>query len=123
MPVRQTFKNLGNKFVGNTFADFTKTFSFESKVNASDGQGGYTVTWSTFADVRGFVKITSGNEINLDDHIKTRELKKFSFNYIPDLTSEMRILYEGDYYNIHSVMPIQDVDVWVNVIASKDVAT
>lgn len=119
----ESFKALANGFVSSTFADFTKSYVFESLSRLPDGQGGFTTTWSTYLTITGFVKTDSANEITLDDHIKTQDIKKFSFEYVSDLNAEMRILYNGDYYNIHSIKSIQDSNIWIDVIASKAVAT
>ena len=120
---RQRFKDLANKFVTDTFVEFAQTYAFESLTRVPDDQGGYTTTWATFATVSGFIKPTSGKEIILDDHINTENLKMFSFEYVAGITSEMRILFNSKYYNIHSVASIQESIVWINVIASESVAT
>lgn len=117
------FKAMANDFVNNEFADFTAAYSFESLTKAPDDQGGYTTSWATFVSVTGFVKPTSGKEMILDDHINTENLKKFSFEYVTGLTNDMRILFSGKYYNIHSIENIQESTVWINVIASESVAT
>lgn len=118
-----SFKAMANKFVTNTFADYTKPYTFESVARTPDDQGGYTTTWSTFAAVTGFIKPTSGKEVILDDHVNTENLKKFSFEYVAGITSDMRILSNSKYYNIHSVGSIQESTVWIDVIASESVAT
>ena len=118
-----SFKSLASSFVNDTFADFTKPFAFESLTEAADGQGGYTTSWLTFATVTGFVKVASGKELILDDHINSEYLRKFNFEYVTGLENNMRILYEGDYYNIHKIQSVQDSTIWIDVIASKSVAT
>tara|TARA_R110000851_G_scaffold4689_1_gene19369 strand:- start:3469 stop:3837 length:369 start_codon:yes stop_codon:yes gene_type:complete len=118
-----SFQALANKFVIDTFSDFTKAYVFESMTRIPDDQGGYTESWSTFATITGFVKPTSGDKIILDDHIKTKNLKMFSFQYVSGITDEMRILYNTNYYNIHSVASIQESAIWIDVIASESVAT
>ena len=121
--VRQTFKDLANNFVNDTFNDFTVGFTFEEKNTLPDGQGGFTVGWAVFANVKGFAKTISAKEAQINDHIKHENIKKFSFEYIANLDENMRINYNGHTYNIHSVSAIQDADVWVNVIAYRDGAT
>ncbi len=120
---KQRFKQLAKRFVNDTFAEFNKTFIFESFVRTPDDQGGFTITWSTFATVTGFVKIDSGKEGILDEHIKSEYSRKFSFESIEGLANDMRILYDGDHYNIKSIDSIQDSTVWINVMAIKSVAT
>ena len=118
-----SFKALAERFVDKTFADFTQTYTFESLARTADGQGGFTVTWSTFATVVGFVKIDSGKEGQLDDHIKSEYSRKFSFEYVAGLDNSMRILYTGNYYNIRSIKSIQDSTIWIDVMADKDLTS
>tara|TARA_R110000787_G_scaffold16_1_gene49 strand:+ start:378 stop:746 length:369 start_codon:yes stop_codon:yes gene_type:complete len=118
-----SFKSLAKGFVDNTFSDFTQTYTFQSLNKAPDGQGGFTSGWSTFATVTGFVKIDSGREGELDDHIKSEYSRKFSFEFVAGLQNNMRILYNGDIYNIRSINSVQDSTIWIDVMADKDVAS
>lgn len=120
---RQRFKDLAEKFVDNTFNDFTKTFTIESLTETPDGQGGYTVSWATFATITGFVKHESGAEMIKDDRIKSDYPTKFSFEYVAGITNDMRINYDSKVYNIVSVIPVQEADVWIDIIADEQVAT
>jgi|TARA_B110000503_G_scaffold67469_1_gene105708 SPP1 family predicted phage head-tail adaptor len=118
-----SFKSLAKGFVDNTFSDFTQTYTFQSLNKAPDGQGGFTSGWSTFATVTGFVKIDSGREGELDDHIKSEYSRKFSFEFVAGLQNNMRILYNGDYYNIRSINSVQDSTIWIDVMGDKDIAS
>jgi SPP1 family predicted phage head-tail adaptor len=118
-----SFKALAKSFVDNTFAEYAQVYSFEEITKIPDGQGGFTVTWSNFANVTGFVKIDSGREGELDDHIKSQYSRKFSFEFIAGLTNDMRILYDGDYYNVRSINSVQDSTIWIDVLADKDIAS
>lgn len=120
---RQQFKDLAANFVDNVFADFTKQFTIEQFTRTPDGQGGFTVQWSTFAAVTGFVKHTKGMQVVENDKIDADYMTKFSFEFIPGITNEMRILYDGEYYNIDQNIPIQEVDVFINIMAKRDDAT
>lgn len=117
-----SFKALAERFVDSTFADFTQTYTFESLATTPDGQGGFTDGWTTFATVTGFVKIDSGREGELDDHIKSEYSRKFSFEFVAGLQNNMRIVYNGDRYNIRSINSVQDSTIWIDVMADKDIA-
>lgn len=119
----KSFEALAKSFVDNTFAEYTQAYSFEAITKTPDGQGGFTVTWANFANVTGFVKIDSGREGELDDHIKSQYSRKFSFEFIAGLTNDMRILYDGDYYNVRSIKSAQDSTIWIDVLADKDLAS
>ena len=118
-----SFKALAKSFVDNTFAEYVQVYSFEQITKIPDGQGGFTVIWASFANVTGFVKIDSGREGELDDHIKSQYSRKFSFEFIAGLTNDMRILYDGDYYNVRSIKSAQDSTIWIDVLADKDIAS
>ena len=118
-----SFKALANKLVSVTFADFALTYTIEVKTNTPDDQGGYTTTWADFATVTGFVRPTSGKELILDDHIKTENLKAFSFEYISGITNDMRILFNSKYYNIHQISNAAQSTIWISIVASEAVAT
>lgn len=120
---RQTFKNLATNFITKTFADFTKTFTIESLTNTPDGQGGYVPSWSTFATITGFVQKKSGDETIKDDQLDDNYPTTFSFKYISGITNEMRVLFNGKYYNIRSIISVQEVDVWIDIVADESDAT
>jgi SPP1 family predicted phage head-tail adaptor len=124
MPVtRAKFKALANKFVNNTFADFVKTYTFEALTRIPDGQGGFTEDWNAFATITGFVKDVKNEKGELDQHIKSDVEKMFEFEYIAGINAKMRILYDGEYYNIDPEEKIYESDVWIKVKARKARAT
>jgi len=122
MSLTSDFKNLANSFVADVFSDVTQVFVIESKATVDDGQGGVTVAWSTFANVTGFVKTLSAKEMIRDDRIKSDQAKQFSFEYIAGITSDMRISYEGVYYNILAPNDILDATIWIKLVGDKDSA-
>ena len=120
---RQQFKDLASSFVDNVFADFTHTFTIESLTETTDLQGGYTTSWATFATVTGFVQKNDGSESIQDEQIDSNYSTKFSFQYIAGLTNDMRVNYNGTYYNIKSIVSVQDKDVWIDIMADEGDAT
>mgnify|MGYP003677135383 FL=1 len=120
---RQTFKDLAKGFVDSNFSDFTKTYIVESQTKAADGQGGFTVTWSTFAAITGFVFPTTTKDKIVDDRIKSEDIKKFQFEYVAGIDSSMRILYDGKHYNISPPKSVVDSDIWLVVVGFRGDAT
>lgn len=121
---RQLFKTLADNLINSVFADFTNTWSFESINRVSDGQGGYTETWSTFATVnRGIVELKLGGEIveSTMDATKIDQNEVFMFQYeeIAGVTNDMRINYKGEFFNIKQIKRLVDVDVFTIVEASR----
>lgn len=123
---RQLFKNLASKFVNETFADFSKAFEIQQLTEVADGLGGFTVSWAKFSDVVGFVKTVSGGELvetNEGVRIGSDYMTRFSMQYIGGITDQMRILYNGETYNIKHINPVLDGDVWLNIDAKKTEVT
>lgn len=120
---RESFKNLANGFVSDTFADFAKTFVIQSKTETPDGQGGFTVAWTTFATIAGFVFPTTTKDKIVDDRIKSEDIRKFQFEHIAGIDSAMRILYENNLYNISPPKSVVDSDIWLIIVGFQGDAT
>lgn len=103
--------------------EFNKVFTIQQEQKTSDGQGGYTKTWSDFATVNGLVFVVDNTKMILDDHIKSKEVKRFEFEHVSGLTPKMRINYNGSIYNILPPQSVIDSDVWSKIVAWKDFAT
>jgi head-tail adaptor len=120
---RSLFKQLANNFVSSVFADFTKPFIIQVITRVSDGQGGFTKSWSNFASLTGFVELKSGGQVVTTtgggSKIDQNEIYIFQFEYIDGITLSKRIVYEGETYNIVSIKALQEVDVWLLVEATK----
>ena len=96
------------------------TISIQSQSAVSDGQGGSTSTWATIASE--WVKATqlSYSRALLDAAVLFTtayqfDLRKRGDTYI--LAGVHRILFNGEYYTIHSV--IENPAGWLKVIAYK----
>lgn len=123
MGTQARMRNQAARFVNSRFSDLVKPFTFEVRTDTPDGQGGFTSTWATFATVAGFVKNAKEDERILDDHLKSDRHKSFSFESIPGIDADMRILYDGVYFNIEPTKNIRDSDIWIIVVGVEDVAT
>ena len=124
MVSRQRFKNLADRLTNKTFSDFTKVIIIESLVETPDGQGGFTTAWSTFTTIdKGFVFVVNTSKMILDDHLKSKELKRFEFEYVAGILPNMRVNYDSNIYEIMPSESVLDSDIWIKIVASKDVAT
>lgn len=123
MGTKDRFKAMANRFVTSRFNDLTDVFTIEQKTNTQDGQGGFTVTWSTLISLTGFTRTKTANETNLDGHIKEINIRSFSFEYIAGIDASMRIDYAGVKYNILTVKSVEDSEIWTILTAKMAVAT
>tara|TARA_R110000764_G_scaffold43004_1_gene96685 strand:+ start:10604 stop:10978 length:375 start_codon:yes stop_codon:yes gene_type:complete len=102
---------------------FLKTYVVEMQTKTADGQGGFTVSWSTFATIKGFVFPATTKDKIVDDRIKSEDIKKFEFEYVGGIDSSMRIFYDGKYYNISPPKSVADSDIWVVIVGFLGDAT
>lgn len=119
--LKQSFKSVAKNFVEKTFSEFAVQFSFESLTMTPDGQGGFSESWSNFSTVSGFVEPQPGGEQFIDGQVKFPQSFTFAFESIAGLDEKMRINYNSEFYNIESISPVMDSDVWTEIVATKSV--
>lgn len=119
----QRFKDLAQRFVDDTFAEFAETFTIEQATNTPDGQGGFTTSWATFATISGFVTSDNGQESIEDSRLKSSYRKNFQFEYLAGIDNAMRINFDSKIYNIRSIVTEQESTIWIRIIADEEVAT
>lgn len=78
----------------------------ESFSDSRDDYGQPVRTWSTFATVWSGVKLNIGKEVFASkDKVKER-IVDFKVRYRTDITNEMRIIYNSNYYEIEDVVEL-----------------
>jgi len=71
-----------------------------------DDYGQEVLTWSTFATVWAGVKLNIGKEsFQTNEKVKER-IVDFKVRYRTDITSNMRLLYNSNYYEIEDVVEL-----------------
>lgn len=69
----------------------------------SDGQGGFTRSWTTFATRWASIEPMKGTEQFRQDQKHPRQLFKIKLRYLSGLNEKMRISYDGATYFIVSI--------------------
>lgn len=83
-----------------------KRITIQEPVEVIDDYGQETRTWSTFATVWANVKLNIGKEsFKTSEKVKERVVD-FKFRWRTDLTNEMRIVYNSNYYEIEDVVEL-----------------
>ena len=127
-----TFSTLADKFLNETFSAFAKDIQIVEEVESSDGQGGLINDKILFADTVCFIFPMAGKEdlgvrgTNLGG-LYTDQMFKFSMKPVDGLTSKMIIRYidnngTENEYRIESIEDVVEADVWLDVIAKKDLS-
>ena len=95
----------------------------QSTVEAEDGQGGFTDTWSTFLTVQAEIEYMDGSEAMDAGRLGVNQLIKMVFRYEANITEKMRVVFNGDDMPIRSVVNPGGRNEWVNLIVERDVAS
>lgn len=69
----------------------------------SDGQGGFTRSWTTFATRWASIEPIKGLDQFRDDQKRSRQMYKIMLRYLSGLNEKMRISYDGATYFIISI--------------------
>jgi len=89
--------------------DLRYQIQIQSKTKAQDSFGAETETWSTVATVFAAVDPLRGQE-----YLEARRLQadidvRFRIRYRAGITPAMRVLHDGRYFNIESVIHVKEL--------------
>jgi SPP1 family predicted phage head-tail adaptor len=89
--------------LGAKIAQLRQRITFQSLARTTDGQGGWTETWTDFKTVWAQVTPSSGKERYFAQRIEENITHKITIRWMEGLTAEMRINFEGRIFQIHSI--------------------
>lgn len=100
--------------------------TFQEPVETPDGAGGYTRSFSdvatVWAEMLPYAPSLGGERLQgrqLQEQVTHRVL----IRYRADITTAMRIYYAGRYFNIRSVINVNEANVLLHLLAEEGVAT
>jgi len=83
-----------------------KRIIIESETESRNDYGNQIKTWSTFATVWAGIKLNIGKEsFQASERVKER-IVDFKIRWREDITTEMRIQYKSNYYQIEDVVEL-----------------
>ena len=83
--------------------DLRHRITLETLSRVSDGQGGFTETWSTLATVWAFIKPISSRERLFAESIGYQRSHEVIIRHRTDVTQEMRFTYDSRVFQIKGV--------------------
>ena len=97
--------------------DFKHKITIEQPVEVSDGQGGFTVTWNTFAEP--FSKITpkKAQQIFFAQQLQHQVSHELLMRYVSGLLADMRISFDGRIFQIRQIIDISEMKRYHRVMA------
>lgn len=99
--------------------------TFQEENRSDDGAGGGDVAWANITGVNtvwGKVEPVSAGEGMLSMQLQNTVTHKITIRYKPDVTENMRIVYDGRYFNIRGIRHIEERDRWTEIRAEEGVA-
>lgn len=79
----------------------------QEPVTVRSDTGASVATWAAKCVMWASVSEFAGTEKNSNDKITAIENTLFTMRYIPNITTKMRISYDGRIYNIRSIQRVQ----------------
>lgn len=77
--------------------------TIQQNTRSSDGSGGYSYTWSTFATIWGSVSPPNARQRFFADRLEHNITHVVVIRYMSGITSDMRISHDGRYLQIHGI--------------------
>lgn len=99
-----------------------RRISIERKTLTADALGGFTESWQSLSQPWAHIKPMSGRELIHADKIDAVAVSRFIIRYNRNLREDDRVLYRGVYYNIRSLVNIDEQDEYTEITAERGVA-
>lgn len=99
-----------------------KTINVHSETLTPDGQGGNVSSFSLFSTSSGFVLPMTAQEKIDSGRLATDQIYKVLVYPIANISTKMKIIYNGDDLNIRSIVDVAEDSSLMIIIAEKGVA-
>lgn len=97
--------------------------TIEDVAETTDGQGGYTEAWSTLATVWAKLEAVSASQMLFSMQLQHRVTHKITIRKRTDLTTKMRIAFEGRIFQIKSWHDKKEDDRFLEVMTEEGSGT
>lgn len=121
MGLLATFTTLADEMLNATFDEFNAPVEIFSFTTFDDGQGGETSRLTSFASVDAFIFPMTGTEKIQSGRLITDQLFKCHLKTISGLSTEMKLVYDSEDYQIRSIEDIAQASIWTKLTIEKGV--
>lgn len=80
--------------------------TIQEPVESSDGMGGVTTTWNTFATIWANIRPLRGREYIAAQQTQSGITHKIEIRYLENLTPKKRVKWNSRYFDIESVLDV-----------------
>lgn len=106
-----------------TAGDLRHKITIEQVTRVSDGQGGFTETWSTFAAPWAKVEPLSAGQKLWAESLQHRISHKVTTRYFAGVTSDMRITWGSRVFHIKGIRNLEEKSRWLEISAEEGAAS
>lgn len=106
-----------------TISELNQRITFQTLTRTSDGQGGWTETWTTFATVWAKVKPKSARERYFSQQVQETITHEITIRKLANVTTEMRVLHGAVYYQLHGKFKIDSRNFFMTIDAEEGVGS
>ena len=108
-----------------------KEITIQAESETADSGGGYLSSWSNiatdpviWAKIGNFMglKNPTGRDLYIHGKVQNQLTYKFTIRNRTDITADMRIVYNGDSYNIRTILENENRGGYMEIFAEKGVA-
>lgn len=97
--------------------------TIEREQSVPDGAGGSTITWSTVASPRAFIKPMSGGERLQAMRLESTVTHRIFIRYRSDLLTSDRVSYKGRIMQIRALINLEERNRWLEIYADEGEVT
>lgn len=104
--------------------DFRHPVIVQQEIDTNDGSGGQNAVWSNYCTIYCEIEHTTATETSGDrfpGRVRTEELQTFRSWWRNDINTQMRFLYDGDYWNIRHIEDVNYRGKFLEIIAERGV--
>ena len=103
--------------------DLRNKIALQSRVDVSDGMGGFTTQWTTTANIQAKVEAVSARENFFAGKIKHRVTHKVTIRKRAGVEASMRILFRGITLQVRGIGPTEYRDRFLVLDCEQGVAS
>ncbi len=97
--------------------------ALQSQTRTADGQGGYSLSWTTYATVQAHVKQSSGGERSESERLTATSTLRCVVRYRSDVEPQHRAVIDGKAYQVRNVEDVEFRRRWLDIKLEGGVAT
>jgi len=106
-----------------TVGELTRKIALQRATKVKNNGGGYTYNWSTYATPYARIKPKTGVERVHAGQLEATNYHQVVIRFNDAVLPDDRILYKNKYYQIRSIINIDEADLWTEILAQSGVVT